>query len=342
MTWSWARSPNGTSDWTPIGGETADSYTPIYRGYGPLPAGHCLLHRWRRAGQERPGGLRQRGGGGAGQERTGAQGVPERDAQHLRGTRPPGRDIGAALSATDADNDALTYSLGGPDRATFDLDTSSGQLRTKGVLTGFRRTSYTVFVSVSDGKDDAGMPEASPQIDATTEVTINVTTPRRSGGGGGGGGFGGPILTVTTAVAGEAPAGLSFGFAYTCANTRGELLSTRTFTVAAGRTFGLLIAAGLSCSLDGHRRRRRDRGGRPLHGRRHPAGGLQDDGDLHLRARPDGRGPGMRRRSSRRPASRSRSPRAPATPPTRCCWRPIARAARPPWTSRANPSPATR
>ena len=162
---------------------------------------------------------------------------------------PPGRNIGAALSATDADKDALTYSLGGPDRATFGLDTSSGQLRTRGVVTGFRRSSYTVFVSVSDGKDDAGMPEASPQIDTTTEVTIDITTPRRGGGGGGGGGFGGPILTVTTAVAGEAPAGLSFGFAYTCANTRGELLSTRTFTVAAGRTFGLLIAAGLSCSL---------------------------------------------------------------------------------------------
>ena len=34
-------------------------------------------------------------------------------------------------------------------------------------------TSYTVFVSVSDGKDDLGNPETDPQIDTTTEVTIN-------------------------------------------------------------------------------------------------------------------------------------------------------------------------
>ena len=161
---------------------------------------------------------------------------------------PVGRDIGAPFAATDADNDALTYSLGGPDWDAFDIDASSGQLLTKALLTGITRTSYTVFVSVSDGKNDLGNTETDPQIDATTEVTINIAAPRRTGGGGGGG-FGGPILTVTTAVAGEAPAGLSFVFAYTCANTRGELLSTRTFTVAAGRTFGLLIAAGLSCSL---------------------------------------------------------------------------------------------
>ena len=44
---------------------------------------------------------------------------------------PAGRNIGAPVAATDADNDALTYSLGGPDRADFDLDTSSGQLLTK-------------------------------------------------------------------------------------------------------------------------------------------------------------------------------------------------------------------
>ena len=69
---------------------------------------------------------------------------------------PAGRNIGAPVSATDADNDALTYSLGGPDRAGFDLDTTSGQLRTKAPLTGIRRTSYSVFVSVSDGKERRG------------------------------------------------------------------------------------------------------------------------------------------------------------------------------------------
>ena len=29
VTWSWARSPNGTSSWTPISGETSATYTPV-------------------------------------------------------------------------------------------------------------------------------------------------------------------------------------------------------------------------------------------------------------------------------------------------------------------------
>ena len=97
-----------------------------------------------------------------------------------------GRNIGAPFAATDADNDALTYSLGGPDWDAFDIDASSGQLLTKALLTGIRRTSYTVFVSVSDGKDDEGMPETPPRIDTTTGVTITVTTSSSSSGGGGG------------------------------------------------------------------------------------------------------------------------------------------------------------
>ena len=247
VTWSWARSPNGASSWTLISG-ASDSYTPAASDVGDYLRATASYND----GQ----------GGGKSAQTISANAVevaPGRNKPVLReyptATRsvtrntPAGRNIGAPLSATDADNDALTYRLGGPDEASFDIDASSGQLLTKAVLTGITRTSYKVFVSVSDGKDDEGNPEPDPQIDATTEVTISVTTPRRGGGGGGGGGFGGPILTVTTAVVGEAPANLSFGFAYTCANTRGELLSTRTFTVAAGRTFGLLVAAGLSCSL---------------------------------------------------------------------------------------------
>ena len=105
---------------------------------------------------------------------------------------PAGRNIGAPVSATDADNDALAYSLGGRDRDGFDLDTTSGQLRTKAPLTGIHRTRYTVIVSVSDSKDDLGEPDTA--IDATTEVTINITTitttttttrPSRSSSGGG-------------------------------------------------------------------------------------------------------------------------------------------------------------
>ena len=81
-----------------------------------------------------------------------------------------------------------------------------------------------------------------------TGSTITAPPPR-TGGGGGGGGFGGPILNVTAVIAGDAPAAPSFGFTYTCANARGEPVRSRTFPLAAGRTYGAIVPAGLSCSL---------------------------------------------------------------------------------------------
>ena len=41
-----------------------------------------------------------------------------------------GVNIGTAITATDADNDVLTYTLGGTDAAAFSIDSTTGQLRT--------------------------------------------------------------------------------------------------------------------------------------------------------------------------------------------------------------------
>ena len=76
-----------------------------------------------------------------------------------------GTNIGTAVSATDADNDTLTYTLGGTDAASFSIVSTSGQLQTKAALDYETKTSYTVTVSVSDGKGGT---------DSIT-VTINVT-----------------------------------------------------------------------------------------------------------------------------------------------------------------------
>ena len=76
-----------------------------------------------------------------------------------------GSNIGTAVSATDADNDTLTYSLGGTDAASFSIDTATGQLQTSAALDYETKTSYSVTVSVSDGNGGN---------DSIT-VTINVT-----------------------------------------------------------------------------------------------------------------------------------------------------------------------
>ena len=73
-------------------------------------------------------------------------------------------NIGTAITATDADNDTLTYSLSGTDASSFAIDRNTGQLRTKAALDYETKTSYSVTVSVSDGS-----------LTDTITVTINIT-----------------------------------------------------------------------------------------------------------------------------------------------------------------------
>ncbi len=78
---------------------------------------------------------------------------------------PIGTKIGSTVSATDIDNDTLTYSISGyPDAGVFDIDSNSGQLKTKVILDYNTKNLYTVVVTVSDGKGGS----------VTITVTIHV------------------------------------------------------------------------------------------------------------------------------------------------------------------------
>ena len=98
---------------------------------------------------------------------TGARSIPENTAA--------GQNIGDAVAAEDPDDgDTLTYSLDETAAASFEIDTSTGQLKTKAALDyEGGTTSYTVTVSVHDGKDANG--DADTTVDATQDVTITVT-----------------------------------------------------------------------------------------------------------------------------------------------------------------------
>ena len=94
---------------------------------------------------------------------------------------PSGRDVGAAVSATEDDSStSLTYSLGGRDAALFTIVSSSGQIRTRSALNhedaecgyvaptspgGSTTCTYTVRVKVDDRAGGS----------ASVEVTITVT-----------------------------------------------------------------------------------------------------------------------------------------------------------------------
>ena len=97
------------------------------------------------------------------------------------------------MRATDPDNgDILTYSLSGSDAALFDIDPSTGQLKTLAVLDYDPNgtNTYEVQVDVHDGFD--GNYNPSIGTDDFIDVTITVTqVAQRSTSGGGGGGSGG-------------------------------------------------------------------------------------------------------------------------------------------------------
>ena len=76
-----------------------------------------------------------------------------------------GMEIGAPVTATDANDDTLIYGLGGTDTASFDIDTATGQLMTKAALDYETKDSYSVTVTASD----------SGGLSDSIDVTITVT-----------------------------------------------------------------------------------------------------------------------------------------------------------------------
>ena len=109
-----------------------------------------------------------------------------------------GQPIGAPVSATDADGDALTYTLAGTDASSFALDADSGQVRTLAALDYESRTTYAVVVEVSDGQggtarqsvaiaviDEAEPPAApdAPTVTGTSKTSLAIawTAPAPAG-----------------------------------------------------------------------------------------------------------------------------------------------------------------
>lgn len=85
---------------------------------------------------------------------------------------PGGTNVGAALAVTNTENDTLTFALSGSDAFTID---GSGQIKVASGASLDHETmpSYSVTVTVHDGKNAAG--EADADVDDTIAVTITVT-----------------------------------------------------------------------------------------------------------------------------------------------------------------------
>ena len=170
LTWQWERSSDGTS-WTAISGADGATYTPALGD---------LAQRLRVTASYSDG----EGSAKSARAETGTVlAAPPANYDPRFALAAIGREVaentaadrafGAPVTAVDAENNTLTYSLGGTDAASFAIDASTGQLKTNAALDFEQRNSYSLAVSVHDGKASDGSSDTS--ADAAVAVTVTVT-----------------------------------------------------------------------------------------------------------------------------------------------------------------------
>ena len=141
---------------------------------------------------------------------------------------PAGRNIGGPVSATDLDEDVLTYSLRGADAASFGIVSSTGQLRTRAPLDYEKKNAYSVAVDVSDGNGGT----------ASIGVAINVTDVEENNA---------PVFVEGTAtersIAENTPAGRNIGGPVTATDLDEDVL-TYSLRGADAASFGIVSTTG--------------------------------------------------------------------------------------------------
>ncbi len=203
VSWAWARSSNGTA-WSAIAGATSSAYTPTDDDDGMYLRASASY-----TDPEGPGKTAQAVTSNPAQrapepapattptptpqptpaptsEPTPAppannepQFANASDVRYVAENTPAGTGIGSPVTATDGDGDTLAYGLTGNDAGSFDFNGATGQISVKGALDYESRASYSVTVTVSDGKNTAG--EADATVDDSIAITISVTNVDEAG-----------------------------------------------------------------------------------------------------------------------------------------------------------------
>ena len=163
-TWQWAKSSDGRTGWSNVG-TNSDTYTPpdgdlgsflratgsYTDGQGPNKTANAVTTHSVQSGSNR---------------------APDFGATDATRSFPeytgPGENIGDPVTATDPDTgNTLTYSLDATGAVSFDIDSTSGQIKTKSGVTYDHETvpTYPVTVTATDNHGDSD----------TIAVTITVT-----------------------------------------------------------------------------------------------------------------------------------------------------------------------
>ena len=176
VAWSW-ESSSDRSVWDAIGGETSNSYTPVAGDVGSY-----LRVTASYTDGEGPGKAAQTVSASAVRAAPSTNSAPEfatdTDTRTVAENTAAGQNIGQPVAASDADNDTLTYSLGGDDAASFDIVPSSGQLQTKAPLDHETKSSYTVTVTATDPSSASDTVAVSIAVTDVDEApVVSGTTP---------------------------------------------------------------------------------------------------------------------------------------------------------------------
>ena len=169
VTWEWHRSTDQNNWGSPITGATSASYTPVTGDVGYYLRATASYSDGQGSGKSAQAVSQNQ-----------VQAAPvSNSAPEFSGTTTTRSvdenaaevNVGARVEATDADSgDTLTYSLGGTDAASFDIEGSTGQMKTKNALNFESKSSYSVVVTARD------LSNASDTITVTIEVN-NVDEP---------------------------------------------------------------------------------------------------------------------------------------------------------------------
>ncbi len=178
--WEWETSADGSSGWTAASGGDSSRYTPVSADVGRYLRAQVSYSDTHGSGKR--GKARTTNAVRAAAPPTPTPTPPNRAPAFADGASTSrsiaedtgaGETIGVRIAATDTDDDTLTYILGGSDARSFEIVASSGQLRTRAQLDHEDNDSYSVTVSVRDGKDADGNNDTT--IDDLITVTISVT-----------------------------------------------------------------------------------------------------------------------------------------------------------------------
>ena len=162
VTWSWERSTSRTSGWAAVSGAASASYQTV-----DADANYYL--RATASYDDGAGAGKSAWAVSANPVRALAPGnndpsfTPAPDTRTVDENEPADTIVGAPFVATDADNDRLSYFLSGTDAAAFEINSSSGQLRTRAALDYEAQQTYAVDVTATDPSGGFG------------EVTVTIS-----------------------------------------------------------------------------------------------------------------------------------------------------------------------